>query len=147
MPRERGTEDAWSAEIAAAVLRRGAMVHAGSLVLTMAALLTGVAVSFVAARPGAGWLSAGVAVVLLGAIEFGLAARVALDAELFDAIAAKGADLEGFDRAMRALGLMPADKANRPIGRRIRGALRLLQLQALALAAQVAVLISGALWA
>jgi hypothetical protein len=123
------------------------MVHAASLVLTMAALLTGVAVSFVTAKPGAAWLSVGIAVVVLGIVEFWLAARVALDAELFDAIAGKGADLEGFDRAMLAVGLMPADKANRPLGRRIRGALRLLRLQTLALAAQLSALLAGALWA
>ena len=147
MAPETSTELSWSAAIAGAVLRRGAMVHAASLVLTMAALLTSVAMAFVTAKPGAAWLSVGIAVVLLGAVEFWLAGRVALDAELFDTIAAKGADLEGFDRAMLALGLMPAHRANRALGLRIRGALRLIKLQALALAAQVAVLLAGALWA
>jgi hypothetical protein len=147
MAREGSTEETWSAAIAAAVLRRGAMVHAASLVLTMAALLTSVAMAFVAAKPGAAWLSVGIAIVVLGAIEFWLAGRVALDAELFDTIAGKGADLEGFDRAMLGLGLMPADKANRAIALRIRGAFRLIRLQAVALAAQVIVLIAGALWA
>jgi hypothetical protein len=147
MAPEPATDETWSAAIAGAVLRRGAMVHAASLVLTMAALLASVAVAFVTAKPGAVWLSVGVAVVLLGAVEFWLAARVALDAELFDTIAGKGADLAGFDRAMLALGLMPVNKANRALALRIRGALRLLRLQALALAAQVVVLIAGAWWA
>ena len=147
MEREASTDEAWAAAIAGAVLRRGAMVHAASLVLTMAALLTGLAMAFVTAKPGAAWLSVGIAVVLLGAVEFWLAARVTLDAELFDAIAGRGADLEGFDRAMLAFGLMPADKANRALAWRIRGALGLLRLQALALAAQVIVLIAGSLWA
>jgi hypothetical protein len=147
MPRETSADDAWSATIAAAVLRRGTMVHAASLVLTLAALLTGIAMSLVSAKPGVGWLSVGVAVVLSGAVESWLAARVAIDAELFGALAAKGTDLEGFDRAMLALGLMPADKVGRALGLRIGGALRLLKLQALALAAQVLVLVGGAAWA
>jgi hypothetical protein len=145
MERKAPGDTAWSAAIAAAVLRRGAMVHAASLVLTMAALLTGVAMAFVTAKPGAAWLSVGIAVVALGAVEFWLAARVALDAELFDSISGKGADLEGFDRAMLGLGLMPADKANRALALRIRGAFRLIKLQALAFAAQVVALIAGAL--
>ena len=129
---------AWSAIIAGAILRRGAMVHVASSILTFGALL-GIALAKI-------WLGVGVTMVLLGLVEFWLAARVALDVELFDAIARSG-DLEGFDRTMQALGLMPADKANRALGLRIRGALRLLWLQALALVAQIAVLIAGAAWA
>jgi hypothetical protein len=146
MPREAAA-DAWSAAIAAAILRRGAMVHAASLVLTLIALLTGVALAFVAAKPGTAWLSVGIVVVLLGILEFWLAGRVALDAELFAAIAARGAALEGFDRAMLGLGLMPIAKANRPMGSRIRGALRLVRLQALVAALQAIALLAGALWA
>jgi hypothetical protein len=129
---------AWSAIIAGAILRRGSMVHTASSILTFGAL-AGIAVAKV-------WLGVGAAIVLLGLLEFWLAARVALDVELFDAIARSG-DLEGFDRTMQALGLMAADKANRSLGQRIQGALRLLKLQALTLVAQVAALIAGALWA
>jgi hypothetical protein len=103
--------------------------------------------ALVTAKPGAAWLSVGIAVVLLGVIEFWLAARVALDAALFDTIAGRGTDLEGFDRAMMALGLMPSGKASRPLAWRIGGAFRLIKLQALALAAQLIVLVAGALWA
>jgi hypothetical protein len=139
-------EAAWSAIIAGAMLRRGAMVHAASSLLTLAALLGPAAASIAAAKLGAAWLGVAAAIVLLGLVEFWLAARVALDSELFDAIA-KSADLEGFDHAMQALALMPADKAGRSLGLRIRGALRLLKLQGLMFVAQVAALIAGVLWA
>jgi hypothetical protein len=140
------TDNAWTAAIAAALLRRGAMVHAASLVLTMSALLGAAAWSILATRHGLGWLSVGAAIVILGIVEFWLAARVALDAELFDAIAAKEADLDGFDRAMQALGLMPQDKVGRTLGKRVKGALRLLKLQGLMLCLQVVVLFLAALW-
>jgi hypothetical protein len=143
MQAEATGDNAWPAAIASAVLRRGSMVHTASLVLTLAALLGGVA----APRAGAVWMTVGIAVVVLGVVEFWLAARVALDAELFETITAKAADLEGFDRAMQALRLMPASKANRPLDVRIRGAFRLLKLQGLALGAQVAALVIGAAYA
>ncbi|MBV8189381.1 MAG: hypothetical protein JOY64_19565 [Alphaproteobacteria bacterium] len=147
MPAEAPRDDAWSMTIAAALLRRGVMVHTASLILTIVALLTGVGLSFVGAKPGPAWLVVGAAVVVLGFVEFWLAGRVALDAELLSAIAAKGCDLDGFDGAMQTLGLMPSHKASRPIGARIRGALRLFKLQGLALVAQIAVLLAGALLA
>jgi hypothetical protein len=132
--------DVWSANVAAAVLRRGGMVHTASLVLTAAGAVF-------LARHGLAWLVIGGATVILGIVEFWLAARAALDAELFDAIAAKAADLDGFDRAMGGLGLMPLDKAKRPLNVRIQAAFRLLKLQALALGLQVGALVIGALWA
>jgi hypothetical protein len=84
-------------------------------------------------------------IVVLGVIEFWLAARVAIDAELFNVLAARPSDLAGFDRAMQGLGLMPSSKAIRPLAQRIRGAFRLLKLQALTLGAQVTVLVIGGL--
>jgi hypothetical protein len=147
MTPETSSDPAWPATIAGALLRRGAMVHTASLILGMAALLTGVAMSLVGVKPGAGWLTVGTAVVVLGAVEFWLAGRVAFDAELFQAIAAKGGDLEGFDRAMQALGFMPSHKAGRPIDARVRGATRLFRLQGATFAAQIAVLLAGALLA
>jgi hypothetical protein len=147
MPADPSANAVWPATIAGALLRRGAMVHTASLILGMAALLTGVVVSFVGARAGAGWLAVGAAIVVLGALEFWLAGHVAFDAELFQAIAAKGGDLEGFDCAMQALGLMPSHKAGRSIDARVRGAMRLFRLQGLALLAQIAVLLAGALLA
>ena len=142
---EKTSDSAWTAIVAAALLRRGAMVHAASLTLTLSTLLGAAAWSILAPGYGLGWLSVGAAIVLLGIVEFWLAARVALDAELFDAIAAKQADLDGFDRAMQALELMPQDKAGRALGNRVHGAFRLLKLQGLMLGLQMAVLVLGVL--
>lgn len=129
---------AWSAAIAAAILRRGALLHTASLVLTVATVIGGVAT-----RPGSSWVVVMAVVAALGIVEFWLAARVALDAELFDVLAARPSDLTGFDRAMQNLGLMPPAKANRPVADRIRGAFRLLKLQALTLGLQGAALVIG----
>lgn len=134
-------DGAWSAAIAAAVLRRGAMIHTVSLILAGVAVLMGGA-----ARADVTFLAAAGVIVVLAAVEFWLASRVALDAELFDALAARHSDLAGFDRAMLGLGLMPPGKAGRPLDARIRGAFRLLKLQALTLGLQVAVLVVFLLW-
>jgi hypothetical protein len=132
---------AWSATIAAAMLRRGAMVHTASLVMTMAALL---GLVFAAGSLSA-WLPVGGTILILGMVEFWLAARVALDAELFEAIAAKEADLDGFDDAMQSLGLMPRNKAKRNLDTRIRATFRLLKVQVVMLGLQVGVLVIAAL--
>ena len=116
--------DAWTPRIAAALLRRGAMVHAMSAALT----LGGIA-AVVFGFPGM-W-----PVVVVGLVEFWLAARVAIDADLFAALGED--DLARFDEAMRRLGLMPESKAGRPMDDRIRGALRLLKLQGAMLLLQI----------
>lgn len=131
----------WSAAIAAAVLRRGAMIHTVSLLLAGVAVLVGGA-----ARQDVTFLAAAGVIVVLAAVEFWLASRVALDADLFDALASRDTDLAGFDRAMLGLGLMPPGKAGRPLDARIRGAFRLLGLQALTLGLQVALLVVFVLW-
>ena len=140
-PSTASDDGAWSAAIAAALLRRGAMIHTASLLLVGMAVVVGAAV-----RADVAFLIAAGAIVVLGALEFWLAARVALDADLFDTIAARRADLAGFDRAMRGLRLMPQAKAGRPIDARIRGALRLLKLQAATLGLQLVVLVVFVLW-
>lgn len=130
--------DTWPATIAAALLRRGAMVHAMSAALTVAALLGGVAAAVFGLR---GIWPFATVVVVAGLVEFWLAARVALDADLFAALGE--GDLDRFDAAMRRLGLMPEGKAGRPIDARIQGALRLLKLQAAMLLIQIAASIAG----
>lgn len=133
-------DDALSAAIAAAILRRGSLLHTASLVLTLVVLIGGAAT-----RPGGALLVAVALIAVLGVIEFWLAVRVALDAELFDILAARPSDLAGFDRVMQGLDLMPPGKANRPLVDRIHGAFRLLKLQALTLGVQVTVLVIGGL--
>ena len=129
--------DAWPATIAAALLRRGALVHAMSAALTVASLLGGIVLDMGGVR-----LVAGV-VVVVGLAEFWLAARVAIDADLFAALA--GNDFARFDEAMQKLGLMGDDKAGRPIEARIRGALQLLKLQTALLLLQIAALFAAML--
>jgi hypothetical protein len=132
--------ETWPAAIAAALLRRGAMVHAASCVVTLAAI-AGASVALAAARPGSVWLPIACVGIAAGVIEFWLAARVAIDADLFQAIAARPGDLEGFDRAMLDLGLLSAAKTGRSLTGRTRAALRLLMLQASVLGLQVATLL------
>jgi hypothetical protein len=123
--------DVWSPRIAAALLRRGAMVHAVSAALTIGGLALAV---FDQALWPAG-------VIAIGAVEFWLAARVAIDADLFAALGDD--DLARFDDAMQRLGLMQAGKAGRSMEQRIRGALRLLKLQGATLLLQIAALLAG----
>ena len=125
--------DPWPGHIAVALLRRGAMVHAVSAALTVG----GIALAVIS-RPL--W-PIGAAVVAIGLVEFWLAARVAIDADLFAALG--GDDLARFDEAMRRLGLMAEDKAGRPMEARIRGALRLLKFQVALLLLQIAALFAG----
>jgi len=109
------------------------MVHAVSAALTIG----GIALAVISR---ALWPVGG-AVVAIGLVEFWLAARVAIDADLFAALG--GDDLAPFDEAMRRLGLMPEGKAGRPIEVRIQGALRLLKFQVALLVLQIAALFAG----
>jgi hypothetical protein len=141
------TDGRWSATIAAAILRRGSMAHVASLILTIAALVCCAVVTTLAPEPRRLWLVVAAIVVAAGVAESWLAARVVLDADLFDAIAASGGDLEGFDRAMIKLGLMRVDKASRALVARIASALRLLKLQLAALGLQLGMFVAGILFA
>jgi len=100
------------------------MVHAMSAALTLGGIAA-VVFGFHGTWP----------VVVVGLIEFWLAARVAIDADLFAALGE--GDLARFDEAMHRLGLMPEGKAGRPMDDRIRGALRLLKLQGAMLLLQI----------
>jgi hypothetical protein len=122
--------DAWTPRIAAALLRRGAMVHAMSAALTLGGIAAAV-LGFHETWP----------MIVVGLVEFWLAARVAIDADLFAALGED--DLARFDEAMRRLRLMPDSKAGRPMDDRIRGALRLLKLQGAMLLLQIAAAFIG----
>jgi hypothetical protein len=139
----RPTAAPWTAAIAAVVLRRGAMIHALSRVLTVVAIL-GTAFVLLVRQPTPVWLATAAVMAVAGAIEFWLAARVAIDADLFEALARHADDLDGFDQAMRDLGLLSAAKTARALPDRVRAAFRLLRLQGAALVVQVAVLLAGA---
>ena len=128
------------AQVGAALLRQGRRLDglSSALLLLCAALGLGQAL----ARPA----DAGFILICLGLVLFGLlqkywALRVAFDAALFERLG--GLSLSELDDALLGLGLLPADKAGRPLAPRLRGALRLLRLQALALVLQLLVLLGG----
>ncbi|MEZ4236393.1 MAG: hypothetical protein R3F59_09570 [Myxococcota bacterium] len=104
--------DRGALEVTAALLVAGAPVHALALAAALVAALAGPA--------------AGIAALTLAAAETGYAARVALDARLFRALAA-GLDLPALDGGLATvLGLQPA--RDRPLADRI-SARRLLVVQ------------------
>ena len=83
--------------------------------------------------------------VLAGLGELWFAARVAVDAGLFEALARDGDPAwDELDAALTGLKLMPAEKAGRSPAARCAGAMRLVRFQAAALILQL-VLIAGAL--
>lgn len=79
--------------------------------------------------------------ILFGLVQKYWAIRVALDAELFAALAAdpaqRQARIDELDAALVELQLQSAKQAARPWDTRIRGAMRLLRLQALWLGIQL----------
>ena len=140
-----GADERAEAAAIAALLDQAAIIERLSRPLTVAALL----ILMAPALTGQRWtvaLSVLLALVALaGLLQGYLALRVRFDAALFARLAEGGAlpDLADLDRTLLALGLMPAAKAGRPLGLRIAGARRLFRLQALALAAQVALIVLG----
>lgn len=97
------------------------------------------------------WLSTGLTLIaawdfhrealILGLIAKFFAFRIAFDARLLDDIAEGRITTNGFDEAAVSLGLIPAKKAGRPWSARCRGAMRLVWMFAVLVAAQVAVLV------
>jgi len=128
----------WTATLAASLLRRGRALAVVTGVLLAAAF----AASLAALMLGQRLLALGFAASLLpGLVSLWFSFRTALDADLFDAIVRHG-DLAAFDRAMRALGLMKADRAGRSLEVRVEGAMRLLKAQAVTVGVQMLMLIS-----
>lgn len=130
----------WKATVAAALLRQSRWPGAAATGVALLAI-AGAALSLATGRPAAAVanllsLAAGVAAIWL-------TIRVSFDAELFAALASD-MDLAAFDRAMLELGLMPGDRAGRVLEPRIAGAMRLMKLQVLTLAIEVAmILVAG----
>jgi hypothetical protein len=124
----------------ASLLRRGRALDGLSSGLTLLALLIGLAPLLgAAAQPVNALLCA--LLIGLGLIEKYWALRVALDAELFQRLAAAPEQLPRrtaeLDQALAQLGLQAPGMAARPWDQRSRGALRLLRRQALCLLAQL----------
>lgn len=129
-------EKTMTAAVTAAVLRRGKMLHAGSLLLTAVGLSQLCIAHFTAQHMGAYGIALAGATVLAGMFEFYYALRVAFDAEVFG-LFANPEEIPSFDAVMTRMGLMPGDKSGRPLDARIAGAFALLKWQAYCLAAQV----------
>ncbi|MBH0236925.1 hypothetical protein [Methylobrevis albus] len=105
------------------------------------------AIGAVAALVGtidAALLAPGLVAVAIGLWCLWLGLRVDLDARLFRRLACSP-DLAAFDAAMRTAGLLPPEKAGRPLGARVAGAKRLLRLQVIAAVAQIVLPIAVAL--
>ena len=132
----------WTALILASLLRRGRALAVVAGVL----LAVATAASLVALMHGQKLAALGFAASLLpGLVALWFSFRTALDADLFEGIARHG-DLAAFDRAMLALGLMKAERAGRPLEARGEGALRLLKAQAVAVGAQMLMLLTTAVF-
>ena len=71
-----------------------------------------------------------------------LSLRLRIDAVLFHVLA-EADSVDAFDRAMVELGLLASDKAGRPMPDRVAGLMRLVRLLALAVAAQLALLVAA----
>ena len=136
-PAPEQTSSATHASITAGVLRHGKMLHHISLLITFLIVAQVMLSRIFEKRVPHPWLLA--VVVLSGVLEFWFAARVALDADLFETIASEKSDLKQFDEAMARLGMAKPEKAGRTVDERATGALRLFKRQGLFLAIQVAV--------
>jgi hypothetical protein len=135
--------------IAAAWLEQGRIIDGLSRLLTALALLALVLLAGFAARPSPlAWAILGVA-ILAGGAQIYFAIRVGFDAALFRWLSSQpaGPDLNAFDTTMQNQGLLPPDKAGRPLGDRIAGARRLFGRQTALLVVQIVVLFAGAVLA
>ncbi|MDF3933207.1 hypothetical protein [Pseudomonas citronellolis] len=125
--------------LGAAVLHQGKSIDQLCGGLSLLAVGLGLYAALVPGAPS-GFAIGMALLALLGLAQKALALRVALDAELFQAMAVAPQALPErtaqLDRALASLLRVPADKAARPWPERARGALRLLRWQALLAAAQ-----------
>ena len=125
-------------QLLATLLRRGVALDRASSVLTVLALLLGLA-ACLGLEVNAWVLLVALLLLLLGLAEKYWAQRVAIDAELFELLAQRADDFEvagrELDTALHALSLAPA-LVIRSLGERSRGALALLRWQIGVLAAQ-----------
>lgn len=120
--------------LVASLLRRGRGVDGLSMALTVLAVALGL-YGVLMSNGSLAFSLAMTILVVLGLLQKIYAFRVALDAELFEALAASGEELDAHTRQLDDalsdyLALAP-EKAGRPWSERSRGALHLLRIQAL----------------
>jgi hypothetical protein len=120
----------------AALLDRGRIVNGLSWPLTVLTLIV-LALALIGPRPGPPlvWLGF-MAAFATGLVQAFLAARVALDADLFRALGHGNLELQTLDAALRRLALANETKLGRPLEQRLAGAMRLLKMQVATLALQ-----------
>ena len=138
-----------SAALTAATLAQGRSLHLLSLGLLLPALAA------LLLAPGGPARVACLALSLAaGAVQAYHALRSGLDAALFahwarcwsaPAAVDVDADLQAFDQALGSAFGQPA-RASRPLAERVRGALRLLRHQSIALAVQFSAILGAILW-
>lgn len=137
-------DDRAMAAVAADLLRQASSLHAASVALTLAAGLSMPVLAAFHLRP---WPLVGVSAALLfGLTETWLALRVGFDRRIFERFAGMGGEPlapSRFDRALAGLGLVPAPPADRSMGDRLRGCVRLMRLQAASFVLQLAALLVG----
>ena len=124
----------WSARVASALCAASRWCAAASLLMTLTAFALGAAAGE-GAEVGA---SAALAlVVVIGALQIYLAMRIEFDRRIFERVAEAAQGWDGFDQAMRELGLMAREKAGRPPAARAAGLATLVRWHAGLLAAQL----------
>lgn len=125
--------------LVASLLRRGSSLNGLSSALTVLALALGFYGVLMASATLAFSLSMAL-LVLLGLVQKFYAMRVALDADLFEAMANAGEALaektRQLDDALATYAGVPTDKAGRSWSERSRGALKLLRRQVMLCAVQ-----------
>lgn len=130
---------------AASFLAQGRLIGGLSQLLTAGAILLLVALEIFGPTPSPATAIALLLAIALGLAERTFAFRVGFDAALFARLADdRSAALPRFDQALIDLGLLPPEKAGRPVEVRFAGARRLLLRQAAAAILQVLALIAAA---
>jgi hypothetical protein len=133
---------------AAALLDQGRGLDRLSRLLTATALAALVAVGLLGVQQPLPAAMLGLS-VLAGVAQLYFALRVGFDAALFrdlaDAAVAGTLELAKLDAALTTMGLLPPDKAGRPLEQRVAGACRLFYRQAGSLLLQLVLFLLGAI--
>jgi hypothetical protein len=130
-------EDKAASTLMASLLDRGRIVNGLSWLLTAVALIA-LALTLIGPSPRSPLLWPGFAAAFgAGLLQAFLAARVALDADLFRALGAGNLEPRTLDAALCRLALADEAKLGRPLEQRLAGAMRLLKMQLASLALQV----------
>lgn len=135
------TDLVWPAIVGAALARQGRVTARASLALGIAAIGLGVVLVRVDPHRATSMIAA-LTALQVALLAYGLlfAIRTAFDADLLAALALRP-DVEGFDRAMTDLSLMPGAKAGRPMAARIAGVKRLMRWQSVGVGLQLMALL------